>query len=118
MTEHFSTHLLDRVIAKKREKREQVRRDRLSACFKALDKLSCLISFEEAYIFGSLAKPYRFYRDSDADVAFIGLSNKDFFQAIAFLSRELSTDVDVVQLEKHFLKELIIREGIRWKRRD
>ena len=118
MTEHFSTHLLDQVIDKKREKREQVRKDCLSACFKALDKLSRLISFEEAYMFGSLAKPYRFNRDSDVDIAFLGLCNEDFFQAIAFLSRELNSDVDVVQLENHPRKKLIIREDIRWKKRD
>lgn len=33
-----------------------------------------------------------------------------------FLSRELGTEVDVVQLEGHPLREKTLQEGIRWKR--
>lgn len=116
-TEHFSTYLLDRALIKERERREQRRQKRLAAVLQALDKLSCQISFKEAYIFGSLAKPHRFFGDSDVDIAFVGLKDEDFFQAIAFLSRELSAEVDVLQLEDYPLREKIIRRGIKWKRR-
>ena len=49
-------------------------------------------------------------------MAFVGLRDGDFFQAIAFLTRELEADVDVVQLEGHPLREKIVKEGIRWTR--
>ena len=112
----FSTHLLDRALAKERLKREERRRERLTDVFRALDELSSRISFEEAYIFGSLVKPYRYFDNSDVDIAFVGLKDEDFFQAMAFLSRELGTEVDILQLEGHPLWEKILREGIRWKR--
>jgi len=116
MPAHFSTHLLDRALARERERRERRRRERLAEVFRALEKFSRRIPFEEAYIFGSLAKPYRYFEDSDVDVAFIGLGDEHFFQAIAFLSRELEAEVDVLQLEGHPLRGKILREGIRWRK--
>ncbi|HID11323.1 MAG TPA: nucleotidyltransferase domain-containing protein [Candidatus Latescibacteria bacterium] len=115
-TSAFSTHLLDRAIDRQRQRREKRRQERLTLVLQAIDKLSCRVRFEEAYIFGSLAKPHRYFEGSDVDVAFVGLRDEDFFQAIAFLSRELGTEVDVVQLEGHPLREKILQEAIRWKR--
>lgn len=115
-TERFSTHLLDRALVKEREGRERQRQEQIALVLKVLDVLSHRISFEQAYIFGSLAKPHRFFEDSDVDIAFVGLRDQDFFQAIAFLSRELDREVDVLQLEDHPLQGGIAREGIRWKR--
>ena len=117
MTEHFSTHLLDRALAEKRERRERQRQERLTAVLHALDELFHEVSFEEVYVFGSLAKPYRYFDESDIDIACIGLRNEDYFRAVASLSRKLDAEVDVVQLEEHPLRKKIIREGIRWKRR-
>ena len=116
MTTRFSTHLLDRALARERERRERRRRERLAEVFGALEELSRRVPFEEVYIFGSLAKPYRYFDDSDVDVAFVGLRDEDFFQAIAFLSQKLKAEVDVLQLEGHPLREKIVREGIKWKR--
>lgn len=118
MPHKFSTYLLDKVIAISQEKREQQRAERLAALLTALEQLSKLIPFEEAYVFGSLTKPYRFSPNSDIDIGFIGLRDVDFFPAMAFLSRELGRDVDFLQLEGHRLKEKVISEGIRWKRKD
>jgi len=112
----FPTRILDQAIAKERERREQQRQARLGAVFRALEELSRWVPFQEAYIFGSLAKPYRYFNESDIDVAFVGLRDEDFFQAMAFLSRELGCEVDVLQLEGHRLREKILKEGIRWKR--
>ena len=114
---YFSTHLLDRALAGEGGRNERKRQEGLAAVFAALDELSHQISFEEAYVFGSLAKPYRFFEGSDVDIAFIGLRNEDFFQATAFLSREIDVEVDVLQLEGYPMGERIVREGIRWKRR-
>lgn len=112
----FSTHILDKAIAKRKERAEQIRKERLSLVLKALEELFKQIPFEEAYIFGSLAKPYRYHEGSDVDVGFLGLKDEDFFRAMAFLSRWLGTEVDVVQLEHHLLREIIFQEGIRWRR--
>ena len=112
----FSTCVLERALAEERERREQWRREMLSQVQKALEALSRQISFEEAYIFGSAAKPHRYFEGSDLDIAFVGLRDEDFFKASAFLSRELGIEVDVLQLEGHTLKEKILKEGIRWKR--
>lgn len=112
----FSTHLLDKALAEKREERERRREEKLALVLRALDKLYRRIPFQEAYIFGSLAKPHRYFDDSDVDIAFVGLKDEDFFRAMAFLSRELRTEVDVLHLEGHPLREKILREGVRWKK--
>ena len=117
-TERFSTYLLDYALVREREGREQERQERIAAVLKALDALSHLISFEQVYIFGSLAKPYRFFKDSDIDIAFAGLKDEDFFQTIAFLSRELDREVDVLQLEDHPLRAKVVREGMKWRKND
>lgn len=113
-TDRFSTHLLDRALVKERERKERQRQKQVATVLKALDALSRRIAFEQAYLFGSLAKPYRFSKDSDADIAFVGLKDRDFFQTIAFLSRELDREVDVLQLEEHPMRNQIMREGIKW----
>lgn len=117
-TKRFSTHLLDHALVREREEREVQRQKQIALVLKVLDDLSQVVSFEQAYIFGSLAKPYRFFRDSDVDVAFLGLRDEDFFQVIAFLSRELGRDVDVIQLEDHSLRDKVMLEGIQWKKND
>ena len=114
----FSTHLLDRALVKEREGREQERQKQIGLVFKALEALSHLISFEQVYIFGSLAKPYRFFKDSDIDIGFVGLKDEDFFQTIAFLSRKLGREVDVLQLEDHPLRAKVVREGMKWRKND
>jgi len=115
-TERFSTHLLDRALVREREGRERQRQKQIAAVLKALDALSHRISFEQAYIFGSLAKPHRYFKDSDVDIAFVGLKDQDFFQIIAFLSGELDREVDVLQLEDHPLRDKVMWEGIKWKK--
>ncbi len=118
MSEKFSTHILDRALARRRERREHQRQERVTAALHALEELSREIPFEEAYLFGSLTQGGRFHKGSDIDMAFVGLRDEDFFKAAAWLSRKLGTDVDLVQLEGHPLREQILREGIRWRKRD
>ena len=116
--ERFSTYLLDRTIVREREERERQRQQQVARVLTALDALSQVVPFEQAYIFGSLTKPYRFFKDSDVDIAFVGLKDEDFFPAIAFLSRELGRDVDVIQLEGHPLRDRVTQEGLQWKKSD
>jgi hypothetical protein len=49
--------LLDAIIEKKRKKEEQRLIEKILA---AIDKLNLEIAFKEAYLFGSVTKPYRF----------------------------------------------------------
>lgn len=115
----WSTHILDNALAKKKHEREQLRMQLLAASLQALDKLSQLIKFDQAYVFGSVSRTQGFDEHSDLDIAFAGLQDEDFFTAMSFLSREVGLDeVDVVQLEGHRLASTIVKEGIPWKKKE
>lgn len=107
----------DIAVQERRAKREEERMRILQKTTNALNLLANKIKFSQAYIFGSLICPYRFKESSDVDIGFLGLADKDFFRAIALLSREIGRDVDVIQLENHPLKDRIqTGEIIQWKR--
>jgi len=109
----------DIAVQEKREKREEERKRVFQRTCDALKLLGEEIQFSEAYIFGSLIHPYRFRDDSDVDIGFFGLADEDFFRAIAFLSREIGRDVDVIQLESHPLKDKIQTAGVmKWTKSD
>lgn len=112
------TELLEKYLKKIEQKKEQRRIELLKKILVALNKLSKEISFKKAYIFGSILKRKRFYYDSDIDIAIFGLKDKDFFYFISRATRMLGRDVDVVQLEKHRLKDKIIKEGLLWKKQN
>ncbi len=112
------TYLLDKVLQRKSIERERLRLASIEKAKKILKEMSKSISFEKAYLFGTITKPYRFSEESDIDIAFVGLKDEDFFSALAYLSRNLGRDVDILQLEKHRLREKIIKEGIVWTRQD
>ncbi len=105
------TALIDEYKKRKKEKAENLRAELLSKIRSALSELLKAVHFEEAYIFGSILT-LSFSWESDIDIAFIGLRDKDLFRAMAFLSDYLGRDVDVIQLEGHRLREKIRREGI------
>ena len=110
------TWRVDDVLAARRQQREQRRIELLRGVKEALGRLADAIAFRNAYIFGSLVKPGRFFEDSDIDIAVEGLKDEDLFPAIAFLSRELGREVDVIQLEGHRLEGKIRQEGLRWNK--
>jgi len=112
----FSTILLDQTLKKKRYEQEELRKQTLKKLDKILHEMSKIIPFKGAYIFGSITKPYQFTRESDVDIAFLGLDDCDFFRAMSILSIKLKRDVDIVQLEHHRIKDKIIRDGIKWKK--
>jgi len=111
-----TTALFDRVIRDRKSHREALRQAMIDRVRRALKEMSESIHFKDAYLFGTITKPYRFFEKSDVDIAFIGLRDEDFFKAIAYLSRRLERNVDVVQLEKYRLREKVIKEGIPWTR--
>jgi len=115
----ISHDLVERAIKKKKQEQELRRGCLLVAANRALDRLALIISFDQAYIFGSASKPFAFNALSDLDIGFYGLKDQDFFAAMAFLSRETGLDnVDIIQLEEHRLADKILREGIPWKKSD
>ena len=110
--------LLDEVIEKNRKRQEELRLWVIEKILTAIDKLSEEIAFKEAYLFGSVIKPFRFSERSDIDIGFIGLDNRHFFKVMSYISEEAGRDVDIVQLEDHRLADKIKRGGIRWRRKD
>lgn len=105
------TTLLDAYKKEKEQKAEILRNNQTKKVHDALFELSKKIHFKNAYIFGSIVKPY-FSDESDIDIAFEGLNDKDFFKAMIFLSDYLQKDVDIVQLEGHRLRDKIIKDGV------
>ena len=105
-----------RVYERRREERERLRKETIRKVFEALDKLAETVKFEEAVIFGSLVKPFRFTERSDVDIAFKGLEGDKLFYAVAFLSGEIGREVDIVELERVKFADKIEREGLRWRR--
>lgn len=83
----------------------------------ALDILSKQFTFKKAYIFGSILKKKKFYYDSDIDIAVSGLQERDFFMFMSQAADLLGRDVDIIQIEKHRLRDKIIKGGLLWKRR-
>ena len=100
---------------KEREQREELRKNLLKNIHNTLGELSQIISFKDAYIFGSVTNPKSFSPFSDIDIAFYGLKEENFFKTMAFLARYLEKNVDIIQLENHRLEKKIINEGIKWK---
>ena len=84
----------------------------------AKSELGGEIAFDEAYLFGSVSKPFRFSESSDIDIGFVGLDNRHFFKVMSYLSEETGHDVDIVQIEDHRLADKIKRGGVRWRRQD
>jgi predicted nucleotidyltransferase len=73
------------------------------------------------YLFGSRARG-DFFRSSDADLAVGGLSEEEFYRFKWELEEALEESfipfpVDLVRLEEapEKLREVILREGVRWK---
>lgn len=110
---------VEEVLKNKREQNEILRNKTIEKTWEALDELRKKIEFHGAFIFGSLARPYGFNQDSDVDIAFLILDDKDFFFAMAFLSKRLYVDVDIAQMESsNNLKRKILSEGIPWKKKN
>ena len=78
----FSTYVLDESLKKKRVEKEKLRKYTLKKLDTILSEMSQIIFFKDAYIFGSITKPHQFTEESDVDIAFLGLDDKDFFKAI------------------------------------
>ena len=67
---------------------------------------------------GSLMEPYKFFSDSDVDIAVEGLRDADYFRLMSRLSAFVERDVDLIELEKCEFADRIRKCGLRWKRQN
>ncbi len=107
--------VIEKVHQKKRAKKEKTRKKALRDISTVLELLKKDVFFEDAYLFGSVTKPFQFHEHSDIDLAFKGLDGDKLFFATGFLSRYLERDVNVVPLEDIHFKDKILKQGIKWK---
>jgi len=84
----YPTTLLDEAIEKNRKNQEKQRQKIMEIITHVLDDLSGEVDFKEAYLFGSITKPFRFSEKSDIDIGFLGLSDRDFFKAMSIISKK------------------------------
>jgi predicted nucleotidyltransferase len=116
MTRPFKTTLLDQHLRKERRENEKMRKQMLQHLLRSLPQLAARYGFPRAYVFGSLTKKGRFRKTSDVDVAVEDLTDEKYFTFMAELSELMGREVDVIQIERHHLKERIIESGIEWKK--
>lgn len=116
MTRPFKTTLLDQYLRKERRENEMMRKQMLEHLLRSLPQLAARYGFARAYVFGSLTKKGRFRKNSDVDVAVEGLTDERYFTFMAELSELMGREVDVIQIEKHHLKNRILEIGLEWKR--
>ena len=112
------TRLLEEYLKEVEIKKEKKRLELLERALGALSALSREVGFKDAYVFGSVLQKKKFYYDSDIDIAVRGLRDEDFFYFMSRAAEILGRDVDVVQLERHRLKDKIIKEGLLWKKQN
>jgi uncharacterized protein len=112
----FSTALLDAALERRRALNEQQRLAALTRVTAWLETQGDLYDIQEAYLFGSIARPYQFSEHSDVDVAAENIRPDRFFDAMASLSEALERDVDLVELLKCPFAAKIRQQGIRWNR--
>ncbi len=93
-----------------------MRKQLLQHLLRSLPQLAARYGFARVYVFGSLTKRGRFRKTSDVDVAVEGLTDEKYFTFMSELSELLGREVDVVQIEKHRLKNRILEIGLEWKR--
>ena len=89
----------------------------IEAINEALNHLAKRYTWEDAYIFGSVASTGRYKSASDVDVAVSGLDTLDYFAFIGDISELMNQQVDVVRLEECRFSQSIISKGIKWTRK-
>jgi uncharacterized protein len=112
----FSTALLDAALKRRRALNEQQRLAALARVTAWLETQGDRYDIQEAYLFGSIARPYQFSDRSDVDVAAENIRPDLFFDAMASLSEAVERDVDLVELLKCPFAAKIRQQGIRWNR--
>ena len=104
-------------ILKKQDDREKMRIEVLRQVEYALCRLEKKYQWDEAYLFGSIVQEGRFGRNSDIDIALLGLKKFDYYEFIGEISDLLNKRVDVVLLEECHFAQFIEEKGLKWNRK-
>jgi len=112
--EAFDTSVLDLALERERLALERERRQVVDQVLGLLDRWGPIYGIRSAYLFGSIARPGRFRRDSDVDLAVEQIDSQSFFRAWGRLSGELGRSLDLVELAHCPFAAKIRREGIEW----
>lgn len=111
----FSTELWQQETEKIDKDRERLRISTLMAVKRTLEVLSQQYTFQEAWIFGSVTRPYSYSPTSDIDIGLEGLDKFQLYSFVGAIQDYLERSVDVVRLEETRLAAKIKREGVLWK---
>ncbi len=112
----FSTALLDAALERRRALNEQKRLETFARVTAWLETQGASYDIQQAYLFGSITRPYQFSEHSDVDVAAENIRPDRFFEAMASLSESVERDVDLVELLKCPFTAKIRQQGIQWNR--
>jgi hypothetical protein len=113
----FRTNILDAALARRREDDEAKRLVAIEQTIHWLETQAAQYRINQAYLFGSVIRPYRFTSHSDVDVAVEQFDPEGFFVAMAALSETLERDVDLVDLSKCPFAHRIRQQGMIWRRK-
>ena len=94
--------------------RERHRLEIVAKIDQALKKLVKRYSWDEAFIFGSVANAGKYHPGSDVDIALSGLNKFDYYAFVGDISELLNKRVDVVLLEECRFSKSIVEKGIKW----
>jgi len=104
--------MLQKLEQERRVRRERLRRRTRTELRRALRQL---VPGQQAIVFGSLTKPFRFGEHSDVDVALSQEPNgMSIYQLTSRLGERLGRRVDVVLLCETRLRDKILEEGETW----
>ena len=114
--EPFRTELLDAVRARRQADGEAQRLATLERIIQWLTTEGSRYGINEAFIFGSVIRPYHFTERSDVDVAVEQMGVEAFFEAMGKLSEAVERDVDLVELLRCPFAHRIREQGVVWRR--
>jgi len=111
----FKMQKIKDAYQRKDAEREKLRIKTLQEVCNILGKLSGVVKFEAAYIFGSVLEENRFSEHSDVDVAFLGLDRDELFYVTSYISGKIRRNVNIIHLEDISFRDKILMEGFQWK---
>lgn len=114
--EPFRTDLLDAAQARRRVDDEAQRMETMERIIQWLETEGVQYGMDEAFIFGSVIRPYHFTERSDVDIAVEQMEVEAFFAAMGALSEAVERDVDLVELLKCPFAHRIRQQGVKWRR--
>ena len=111
---NFDFSIWERNLARKEEKREELRHSFLLKLDKSLEALSEKYSWKEIFIFGSITRNGAFHENSDVDIGIEGLGPLRHYAFVGEISGLMERDVDVVLLEECGFADRIKEKGLKW----